>query len=134
MGLHDGPTRAFFFVWKAVSSFKTERCGTAGSFCKFIIHSLRIKYKDDRKTLYYPSIKAHQLRQISKLKWNVDKTLIDKFKNWSNAIGFNGPLMDNLPVYPQCLGQDFGHSDRGKYCDEVVPNRHINVIIYCLTP
>ena len=67
----------------------------------FTIHSLKIKYKTINKILYHPSsnLARHQLKAVSNFKWNVDKKMIDKFKNWPNDSSFASPkILDNLCI------------------------------------
>ena len=80
---------------------------------KFIIHSLKIKYKTltNTNTSYYPSSTAAQLNGITLLKLNVPELLMNKFKNWHNGITFHGPLSNNLCIWcrpngttPECVG------------------------------
>ena len=64
-----------------------------------IIHSFKIKYKDNGEILCYPSLNAYQLKRVTEFKWNVDKTMIDKFKNWPNDIAkYGSPVIDNSSV------------------------------------
>ena len=75
---------------------------------QFIIHSLKIKYRATNTIHYYPSFKAHQLKPISVLKWNVDKLLIKKFKkDWPNTVPFHSPIFDSLCIccYPNLIGK-----------------------------
>lgn len=66
------------------------------------IHSLMIKYRDNEKITYYPSTKAFQLKRVSIFNWNVNNTLIDHFKEWSNKYGqkpFYSPILNNIMLY-----------------------------------
>ena len=80
---------------------------------EFIIHSLKIKYKNKDKLWYYPSLKSHQLKQESVFKWNVDKEMINRFKNWLNGVPINGPILDNLSVC--CMPNGAGLKYLGKF-------------------
>ena len=64
----------------------------------FKILSLQIMNKDTNKMTYYPSLKAIQLKQVSTLKWNASKSLINNFKSYPHKAGYNGPIQDNLCI------------------------------------
>ena len=80
---------------------------------KFIIHSIIIKYKKDKETLYYPSMESMKLKEKIRFAWNVDKTLIESFKNYKR-FGFSSPIFDNVSI--KCYPNGVNSYTQGRFC------------------
>ena len=81
---------------------------------KFIIHSLIIKYKKDKETLYYPSLGSIKLKEKIRFEWNVDKTTIESFRNYTNGFGFSSPIFDNVSI--RCYPNGADSDSKGRFC------------------
>ena len=63
---------------------------------RFHIHSLTIKYKQDNQPLYYPSLNSMKFQEQQNFTWNVDKKLIESFKDYLNGFPFSSPIFNNM--------------------------------------
>ena len=64
----------------------------------FKIYSLMIKYKESSKFSFYPSVESVKLRGKTKFTWNVEKSLIERFKEYSSGEYHDSPIFDNLCI------------------------------------
>lgn len=71
----------------------------------FSIHSLVMKYQDSPKMLYYPSLQSVKLKEKTKYQWKIDKSLINKFKEYSHGDHYDSPSTNNVCIvcYPNGL-------------------------------
>ena len=85
-------------AWLSCTKFSEIQYITEITY-QFTIHSLMIKYKDNNKDiLYYPSLDAFKYKQVSSIEWNVDKSLVHRFRRYSNGLRFISPKMENLMI------------------------------------
>ena len=79
----------------------------------FKIHSLLIKYKASPKFLYYPSFASVTLREKTEFTWNVDKSLIGRFKEYLSGEYYDSPIFDNLCII--CHPNGFANRLHGQF-------------------
>ena len=91
--------------WERKSFMTLSDCKQHNEFTfKFIIRSLEINYKTDKKSnnrpLLYPSLIARSLKQYTSLNWKPD---VEKFKKCCNRQQFHSQIVDNwnLICYPK---------------------------------
>lgn len=80
----------------------------------FMIHALVIKYKKEQQPLYYPSLKSLTLKKTVHFKWNVEKELIESFKDYTNGFRFDSPIFDH--IFITCSPNGTDSTDQGTFC------------------
>ena len=68
----------------------------------FSIQSLIIKYQDSPEILYYPSLQSVKLKEKTKYQWKIDRSLINKFMEYSPGEHYESPPTNNVCIvcYP----------------------------------